>query len=85
VLVAQRANAPTVGRRMNPVIQVDGGVVVLHPLDRVSVNQLGAHMGQVQHQAGVAGVARRVQDEILAHVNQTRQLGPVDAVTWVRV
>jgi len=40
---------PTVGSRMNPVFQVDGVDVVLHPLDMVSValDQLGEHVGSL--------------------------------------
>ena len=40
---------PTVGSRMNPVFEVEGVEVVLHPLDMVSVavDQLGAHIGSL--------------------------------------
>jgi len=43
------ASTPTVGSRMNPVFQVDGFDVVLHPLDMVSValDQLGEHAGSL--------------------------------------
>ena len=41
--------APTVGLRMNPVFQVDGTEVVLHPLDMVSValDQLGEQVASL--------------------------------------
>jgi toxin CcdB len=39
----------TAGTRMNPVFEVDGLTVVLHPLDLVSVavDQLGAHVASL--------------------------------------
>ena len=43
---AMSGQAATVGSRMNPVFEVDGVDVVLHPLDMVSVavDQLGEHV-----------------------------------------
>ena len=51
-LVRQSALAgqlATVGSRLNPVFQVEGVAVVLHPLDMVSVaiNQLGEHIASL--------------------------------------
>ena len=42
-------SASSVGSRMNPVFDLDGIEVVLHPLDMVSVatEQLGAHFGSL--------------------------------------
>jgi toxin CcdB len=42
-------NTPTAGSRMNPVLEVEGIEVVLHPLDMVSValDQLGEHVGSL--------------------------------------
>ncbi len=42
----------TVGSRMNPLFQVEGMAVVLHPLDMVSValNQLGEPVGSLAEQ-----------------------------------
>lgn len=42
-------NTSTVGSRMNPVFQVEGVEVVLHPLDMVSVarEQLGEHVASL--------------------------------------
>jgi toxin CcdB len=47
--VALPGNTPTVGSRMNPVFEVEGIDVVLHPLDMVSValDQLGEHVGSL--------------------------------------
>lgn len=44
--------AATVGSRMNPVFQVEGLEVVLHPLDMVSVavDQLGKHVASLAEQ-----------------------------------
>lgn len=44
--------AATVGSRMNPVFQVEGLEVVLHPLDMVSVavDQLGEHVASLAEQ-----------------------------------
>ena len=46
------SNTPTAGSRMNPVIQVEGIHVVLHPLDMVSValDQLGEQVGSLAEQ-----------------------------------
>lgn len=43
---------PTVGSRMNPVFDVQGMAVVLHPLDMVSValENLGEHVGSLADQ-----------------------------------
>ena len=45
-------NTPTAGSRMNPVFQVEGIHVVLHPLDMVSValDQLGEQVGSLVEQ-----------------------------------
>lgn len=45
-------NTPTVGSRLNPVFQVEGMDLVLHPLDMVSVaqDQLGGHVGSLADQ-----------------------------------
>ena len=42
-------NTPTVGARMNPVFEIEGVSVVLHPLDMVSValDQLGEAVGSL--------------------------------------
>lgn len=50
-------NTPTAGSRMNPVFQVAGQDVVLHPLDMVSValDRLGAHAGSLaEHGQSIA-------------------------------
>ncbi|MDO9145177.1 CcdB family protein [Rhodoferax sp.] len=46
------ASTPTIGRRMNPIFQIEGIDVVLHPLDMVSVSvdQLGRHIGSLADQ-----------------------------------
>jgi toxin CcdB len=43
------AHTGTAGTRMNPVFEVDGIAVVLHPLDMVSVavDQLGEHVASL--------------------------------------
>lgn len=43
---------PSAGTRMNPLLQVQGVEVVLHPLDMVSValDQLGEHAGSLAEQ-----------------------------------
>ena len=45
-------NTPTVGARMNPVFEIDGVRVVLHPLDMVSValDQLGEVVGSLKQE-----------------------------------
>lgn len=45
-------DTPSVGVRMNPVFEVDGIRVVLHPLDMVSVafDQLGELIGSLEQQ-----------------------------------
>jgi len=45
-------NTPTAGSRMNPVLQVQGETVVLHPLDMVSVDtaQLDELVGSLAEQ-----------------------------------
>jgi toxin CcdB len=51
------ANTPTVGRRMNPIFQIDGIDLVLHPLDMVSVSleQLGDQIGSLaEHGQSIA-------------------------------
>jgi toxin CcdB len=44
--------APLAGTRMNPVFDIEGATVVLHPLDTVSVavDQLGDHAGTLAAQ-----------------------------------
>ncbi len=44
--------APSVGSRMNPMLQVAGETLVLHPLDMVSVDlsQLGDYAGSLTDQ-----------------------------------
>ncbi|MBS0429644.1 MAG: CcdB family protein [Proteobacteria bacterium] len=46
---AMPAGAPTVGNRMNPVFEIDGIELVLHPLDMVSAafDQLGERVGSL--------------------------------------
>ena len=46
---AMPGRAATVGSRMNPVFEVEGVEVVLHPLDMVSVavDQLGEHVASL--------------------------------------
>ncbi|MBP7567568.1 MAG: CcdB family protein [Burkholderiaceae bacterium] len=46
------AGSPLAGTRMNPVFEVEGLEVVLHPLDTVSValDQLGEHVGSLAAQ-----------------------------------
>ena len=46
------AHMPSAGTRMNPLLQVQGVEVVLHPLDMVSValDQLGEHAGSLAEQ-----------------------------------
>ena len=46
------SDTPTVGSRMNPVMEVDGIELVLHPLDMVSVavDQLGDRIGSLSEQ-----------------------------------
>jgi toxin CcdB len=46
---AMPGQAATVGSRMNPVFDVEGGEAVLHPLDMVSVafDQLGEHVASL--------------------------------------
>lgn len=43
---------PSAGTRMNPLLQVQGVALVLHPLDMVSValDQLGEHAGSLAEQ-----------------------------------
>jgi toxin CcdB len=62
-------NTPTVGSRLNPVFQVEGMDVVLHPLDMVSVAQvqLDGHVGSLADQGQAIADAL---DELL-----TRSLG----------
>ncbi|MDB5849035.1 MAG: cytotoxic protein ccdB-like protein [Rhodoferax sp.] len=45
-------DTPSVGSRMNPMFEVEGIRVVLHPLDMVSValEQLGEHIGSLAEQ-----------------------------------
>lgn len=44
-------HSPALGGRMNPVFEIDGIPVVLHPLDMVSValDQLGECVGSLRH------------------------------------
>ena len=58
------AQATTVGARMNPVFQVEGVAVVLHPLDMVSValDQLGVYVGSLAEEGQVIADAL---DELL--------------------
>ncbi len=45
-------NTPTIGTRMNPVFEVEGTRVVLHPLDMVSapLDQLGEKLGSLEQE-----------------------------------
>lgn len=49
------ANTPTTDSRMNPILQVQGETVVLHPLDMVSVEvtQLGELVGSLAEQGQI--------------------------------
>ena len=57
-------STPTVGARMNPVFVIKGALVVLHPLDMVSValDQLGEAVGSLAQEGQVIADA---SDEVL--------------------
>ena len=65
-LAALAGQVETAGSRMNPVFQIDGVDVVLHPLDMVSVavNQLGEQTGSLAD-SGLA--ISDALDELLPH------------------